>query len=68
MRKEGIIYFARVFFPVWMDDRTNGWMVKASRKMTTTSFTISNNESKHNILALVGKANKERGCNSYLGL
>ncbi len=31
----GVIYFCRVFFPVWchtwMDDRTDGWMEKASR-------------------------------------
>jgi hypothetical protein len=44
-----------------MDDGTDGWMQKASRKMTTMSFTICNNESKHNILLalVVGKANKE---------
>jgi len=28
----------------WMDDRTNGW--KASRKMTTMSFTICNSHKK----------------------
>ncbi len=27
----------------WMDDGTNGWMKKASRKTTMTSFTICNN-------------------------
>jgi hypothetical protein len=51
----GLFIYARVFFPVWchpwMDDGTDGrtdeWtshvMKKASRKMTTTSFTICNN-------------------------
>jgi hypothetical protein len=30
----------------WMDDGTNGWMEKASRKTTTTSFTICNAQRK----------------------
>jgi hypothetical protein len=50
--KEGVIYFYQGFFPLydaiheWMTGRMNGWMEKASRKTTTTSFTICNSSLK----------------------
>jgi hypothetical protein len=62
----GGIYFCQNFFSL-MDDGTDGWMEKASRKTTTMSFTICNERKTCPVSGFLKKENLNQitACYSY---